>query len=124
MTCSRTIAKSVAWTARSDFARAGQRLRALRFVLGMAGAVSAMLPWRFFIIAALAAYVATTLGTPHLRWSYAYLDRGGGARLFTQCTYLGITPFERPGGPCPLVIWRHLPDRHPGAKRESHAERP
>lgn len=52
------------------------------------------------------------IGTPHLRWSYRFIDQGQGldpfaARHYTRCTYLGwerhFTIHHPPGGHCPLI---------------------
>jgi hypothetical protein len=106
MSRSRTIAKSVAWTRAER--RAHGASRGWPVARALASALAATLPWGFFAVAGALFYVATSFGTPHLRWSYAYVERGGAARLYTQCSYVGLEPFMQSSGPCPLIVWRSL----------------
>jgi len=102
MSRSRTIAKSVAWTRAARLAR-GARRRSSAVMALMAAA-----PWGVFALASVLFTVATSIGTPHLRWSGAYLE-GGAERRYTHCRYIGIAPFTHVGERCPLVVWRRLP---------------
>jgi hypothetical protein len=103
----RTIARSVAWTRAASRAGSGD-LASRRDAGALVSLAIAALPWGFFAVAGGLFTVATSFGTPHLRWSYSYLDRGGAARLYTQCSYVGLEPFMQSGGPCPLIVWRSL----------------
>ena len=47
-------------------------------------------------------------GNPHVLYSYSYYGYSG-ARVYTRCEYLGLTPFTTRGGYCPLIVWTEWP---------------
>jgi len=52
--------------------------------------------------------VSQTQGTPHMRWSYRYVDNGASMtnRYYTHCTYVGfsgVSQFHPMNGDCPFV---------------------
>lgn len=57
-----------------------------------------------------------TMGEPHFRWSYSWLDQGQGydpyaARHYTQCNYAGFRhsfTLRPMNGQCPLLMFKHV----------------